>query len=353
MAVVYLSLAYVYPVYVSPSHRIHHLSGSVAQAYVADVTTVEERPKYLGLIGATIGIAFTFGPGIGAGTAAIMGAAGASVQQQYSAVFFMAAGFGFLGFLYAYKNLEESSTSDDKKKVAATKSDPTPQASLPTPIILVALAMFATNYAFTVMQSTYGVLIFEEWGWATAALGAILVVSGLEIAVLQGALIKRLVAKVGKHFAGFMSCVALGVGLAMLPLTLFNKPLHFFMFAVHVAGFSIGQTALPALLSRFASKDDQGKSLGLGQAFQAASRVAAPIISGYLFDYSNNIVGLDYAAPYLFGGLLSVLSGVPLLCLLSESRRGKGEEMVEGQEEEEGAGVELGAIVVKEAVTKL
>ena len=144
--------------------------------------------------------------------------------------------------------------------------------------------------------------------------------------------------KTGKHVASFLSCITLGVGLALLPLTLSNKPLHFLAFALHVAGFSIGQTALPALLSRFASKEDQGKSLGLGQAFQAASRVVAPIISGYLYESSEDIVGIEYAAPYLLGGVVSIASGVPLLLMLAKSR---GEEKEDTKNKEGGKGHEL------------
>jgi len=139
-------------------------SVSVAQAYVADVTTVEERPKYLGFIGATIGIAFTFGPGVGAAMAAILDASGKSTQEQYSAVFFLAAAFGALGFVYAYRNLQESKPLEERKdleekkveeKNAANKAaalSPSSSPFLKTPILLVAMAMFATNYAFTVMQ---------------------------------------------------------------------------------------------------------------------------------------------------------------------------------------------------------
>ena len=45
------------------------LGGSfpLAQAYVADITTREERPKYLGFLGATAATAFIIGPAIGAG----------------------------------------------------------------------------------------------------------------------------------------------------------------------------------------------------------------------------------------------------------------------------------------------
>src|SRR5712664_1817683 len=38
---------------------------STAQAYIADITTKEERAKGMGLIGAAFGLGFIFGPAIG------------------------------------------------------------------------------------------------------------------------------------------------------------------------------------------------------------------------------------------------------------------------------------------------
>ena len=308
---------------------------SVAQAYIADVTTVEERPKYLGLIGATIGIAFTFGPGIGAATGAIIEASGGDVQAQYSGVIYLAAAFGLLGFIYAYRNLDEA----EKKPVSAKSEVAKVESNMLVWLIIISFAMFSSNYGFTVMQSTYGVLIKDEFGWAASALGAILVVSGLEIAVLQGKLVKMLISCVGKHMSGAIGCLLLGAALAALPITTFSKPLHLFAFSVQVAGFSICQTALPALLSRYASAEAQGSVLGFGQAAQAASRVVAPLVSGVLYDRSKELGFGDYAAPYYLGGALSVLSSLPLLLLLFDRRAAAAEsDDEEGEGEGEGEG---------------
>lgn len=240
------------------------------------------------------------------------------------------------GFFYAYRNLNET----DRALVKPEKSTATVNRSLLLPILLISFSMFSSNFGFTVMQSTYGVLITDEYNWSTKALGLILVVSGLEIAVLQGKVVKMIVSKFGKHVSGLLGCALLGIGLAGLPLTVFNKPLHLFSFAVQVAGFSICQTALPALLSRYASKESQGSVLGFGQAAQAASRVVAPLVSGVLYDNSKSLIGMDYAMPYLLGGALSVVSGLPLLGLLNDRRGEK-----EGEEEGEGEGAEKMVVV--------
>jgi multidrug resistance protein len=61
----------------------------VAQAYIADVTTREERSKGMGLIGAAFGLGFVFGPLIG----------GFLAKYGYAITGYAAAGFSLLAFL--------------------------------------------------------------------------------------------------------------------------------------------------------------------------------------------------------------------------------------------------------------
>lgn len=68
----------------------------------------------------------------------------------------------------------------------------------------------------------------------------------------------------------------LSLSLNLLPVSLsrFGQ-----LFTVHILGYSLADTALVALISRYASPSTQGRSLGLNQAAQSMARVVSPVVS--------------------------------------------------------------------------
>src|SRR5216117_137669 len=75
---------------------------STAQAYIADITTKENRAKGMGLIGAAFGLGFIFGPAIG----------GILTRWGIHVPFFFAAGLCFANAMLLYFTLPETVTSD-------------------------------------------------------------------------------------------------------------------------------------------------------------------------------------------------------------------------------------------------
>ena len=70
-----------------------------------------------------------------------------------------------------------------------------------------------------------------------------------------------------------------------------QQQLHFTLFAVHVIGYSIADTALASLISRYSSPSCQGRDLALNQAAQSCARVLSPLIAGILYE---SILIADY-----------------------------------------------------------
>src|SRR4051812_34571609 len=82
---------------------------STAQAYIADVTTKEERAKGMGLLGAAFGLGFIFGPAIG----------GILSRWGIAVPFFFAAGLCFSNALLLYFTLPETVTADHPARTSA------------------------------------------------------------------------------------------------------------------------------------------------------------------------------------------------------------------------------------------
>src|SRR5258707_12238786 len=75
---------------------------STAQAYIADITTIENRAKGMGLIGAAFGLGFIFGPAIG----------GILSRWGIHVPFFFAAGLCFANALLLYFTVPETVTAN-------------------------------------------------------------------------------------------------------------------------------------------------------------------------------------------------------------------------------------------------
>src|SRR6476469_5241566 len=82
---------------------------STAQAYIADVTTKENRAKGMGLIGAAFGLGFVFGPAIG----------GVLSHWGIGVPFLFAAVLCFANALLLYFTLPETVTPDHPARVSA------------------------------------------------------------------------------------------------------------------------------------------------------------------------------------------------------------------------------------------
>ena len=83
---------------------------SVAQAYIADVTSPSERAKSMGLIGAAFGLGFIFGPSIGGYLKSI------SAEGSVDLVGYVTASLCMVNFILAYFLLPES-LKEKKKNV--------------------------------------------------------------------------------------------------------------------------------------------------------------------------------------------------------------------------------------------
>ena len=74
---------------------------SVASAYITDVTSEEERTRFMGFLGASFGLGFILGPAIG----------GLLAPYGYNVPMFFAAGLAAVNFLVALRYLREPERS--------------------------------------------------------------------------------------------------------------------------------------------------------------------------------------------------------------------------------------------------
>jgi MFS transporter, DHA1 family, multidrug resistance protein len=260
-----------------------------AMAYVADVTTPENRGKGMGMIGAAVGLGFIFGPAIG----------GIFSKTSLNMPFFIAGFLSFVTLLFVFLFLKESLP----KEMRAQKSqqrEPIWKAFSGT-IIFLYILQFFVSFSLSGLEATFAYYAAKRANIGSTELGYIFMIMGLAGAFVQGGLIGKLIKKhgEGKVIQGGIIVSALGFALILLIK-------DFLTAALYLSIFGIGNGVIRPCLSSLITKHStvgQGSATGLLSSFDSLGRIIGPPIAGWLFTL---MIGLPYVSGIVlsFGALV-------------------------------------------------
>jgi DHA1 family tetracycline resistance protein-like MFS transporter len=260
---------------------------STAQAYVADVTTEENRAKGMGLIGAAFGLGFIFGPAIGG----ILSRWGAHVP------FFFAGALSLANATLLYFVLPETvGPGHPARESAASGRWSQLAGALRRPSLSLVLAVyFLFVTAFSVMTSSFGLFTLYRFGFDAHDTGWIFAFVGVVGAVVQGGLIGRLVKTFGEPPLVIAGALLFTASLVIIPLTgpHTGTAALLCLGALFALGNGLATPSLTSLASKSAGAAEQGGVLGVTQSVASLARAVGPLVSAALIYSAVATVGRD------------------------------------------------------------
>ncbi|AMQ04933.1 MULTISPECIES: MFS transporter [Sporosarcina] len=236
--------------------------------FVADMTDEENRNKYMGLLGMSIGLGFIFGPAIGG----VLG----NVSLQLP---FIASGtLTVLLMIYAGIILKEPERRGEANKRALL---PKGGAMLwQYRIRYLFLFSFMVTFLLAGLESTFQLFQISKIEITPLQLGYLFMASGFVDAAIQGGVVRRV--KNGtetKWIIGAQIVTALGLFLIPFTSSLFWAG---FALSVFTAGNALARTVLVSLTTK-ESGGKYGTAAGMTYSMDNMGRIIGPLLFTWIF----------------------------------------------------------------------
>ena len=272
----------------------------VAQAYVADVTTPNQRLRYLGLLGAAAGIAFILGPAIGGTLSSLFG---------YGVPSYLASALALTNLILAYFRLPEPSSFNIKRTVLPLKA--LLAVLKKRKIVLLLSTYFLFFAAFVFLQASLSPWLKVVFGFGALQTGLVFFFVGGVSVFTQALLLPNLSKKVSRLNLTLFSIGILTLGLLGLALVQ-NLTSLFIVAALISFGFGVQLVSLNTLISLNTPNDAQGGSLGVAWAIAGLAQTISPVFAASVFSFgvASSFDGLVF----IVAALISVVT-VPLILI--------------------------------------
>ena len=245
---------------------------ATAQAYIADISTPEQRSKAMGMIGAAFGLGFIIGPAIG------------GILAKYSPhwPFYFVGVLCIINAVMVYTSLPESLTKD--KRTSSHTEQPIAEllnhADGPV-FITTCAAYFLSLAAFSIMTAEFALFGLHRFQLDEQHIGYIMAAIGFIAVFIQGGMIRRLVPKYGEVKLARTGMALLFISFIFLPIVQSISALLLVSCLIAVAN-SLMQPTLNGLASRSVEANWQGRAMGLLQGAASLGRGVGPILGGWL-----------------------------------------------------------------------
>lgn len=255
-------------------------------AYVADITSEEDRGKGMGIIGAATGLGFIFGPAIG----------GVFTKIDLHAPFYIAGTVSFVTLIFVFLILKESlhlAPHRQNKRTTLTLGK-----VIGGPTALLYFLQFFISVSLSGLEATFAYFAAVRAGLDAVTLGYIFMIMGFASAAVQGSM-GKLTKKHGEGTIIRAGIIVSGIGFGLILLTE-----SFTTAAIFLAIFGVGNGVIrPSVSSLLTKRSKMGYGVATGylSSFDSLGRIVGPILGGLLYSVS---IGL----PYISGILLSILA---------------------------------------------
>ncbi|MEO8679169.1 MAG: MFS transporter [Vicinamibacterales bacterium] len=245
---------------------------ATAQAYIADITTPENRAKGMGLVGAAFGMGFVFGPAIG----------GALSRFGPSTPMWCASALCLANVIAASVLLPESRTPSPHAATLGRLAAFRRAVGHPQLLLLLAL-FFVVTVSFSGFEATFALFSERKFGFTASSIGLMFAFMGVVLSIVQGVLVGRVVKRVGEARLITAATLLIAISLGMVPFAS-TVPLLLATLGVLAVGMGFNGPSLSSMVSKLSDPDDQGGILGLASSLASLGRVFGPAWGGFLFD---------------------------------------------------------------------
>jgi DHA1 family tetracycline resistance protein-like MFS transporter len=294
---------------------------STAQAYIADVTSKEQRSRAMGLIGAAFGTGFIVGPAIG----------GLMSSISLAAPFYFAAALAAANAVALYFFLPESLSAEHRSRERQRYSirQVFEEAGSWQLGAVMATFFFAT-VAFALLTATYPLFTAREFGYDASDNGYIFAYLGLLGALIQGGLLGRVLKLFGEKPLVVAGIIFMAAGMFALPA---SGTLT--MLLVASTAVAVGNSLVTPILSGLASKSVsaawQGRALGVLQSAASLGRIIGPVLGGVLLTYDERHATAHFGRVTYWAAAAIMTIALLLSLTLHSTEVGAGEEVSLGR----------------------